>query len=407
MPKKIVIIGGGFGGVALAKSLSNNSEFDITLFDRTNHHLFQPLLYQVASAALSPGDIAVPIREILAEGRNIKVIMDEVVAISKTEQKVRTKSEVFVDFDYLVMAVGARHSYFGKNEWENFAPGLKSLKDALDIRNKMLRTFEEAEKSESKEKINFVVIGAGPTGVEMAGALAEISKQTLINDFRNIDSSEANIYLVEGGKQILGFYPDFLAAKAQTYLEELGVKVLLNSFVTHIDKDKIQIGDKVIQTKNIVWAAGNEASPLLKQLETPLDKMGRAIVTPKLHLPENENIFVIGDACCFKENGVPLPGLAPVAAQMGKYLGKFLSGSTKDSFKYFDKGSMATIGKFKAILKLGRLTMGGFPAWLAWCFVHILFLIDFRNKLIVFTQWALSFFLNKRGVRIIANSSNE
>lgn len=400
MNKKVVIIGGGFGGLAVAKSLANTN-FEVTLFDRTNHHLFQPLLYQVASAALSPGDIAAPIREVLSHAKNIKVLMEEVVSVATDEQIIGTKSNKQFKYDYLIMAVGARHSYFGKPEWEQFAPGLKCLDDALTIRDHMLEKFEEAEVNSEAKDLNFVVVGAGPTGVEMAGALAEISKQTLINDFRNIDSSTANIYLIEGSEQILGMYPRELSYKAQKYLEDLGVVVQLNSIVTDVQKDHIKIGDQKIQTENVIWAAGNQASNLLNQLNAPQDKMGRVIIDEFLRPQNLENVFVLGDAAHREENGSALPGLAPVAAQMGKWLGRFLKNETQVGFKYLDKGSMATIGKFKAIMKFKSFTMGGFLAWIAWCFVHILFLIDFRNRIMVFIQWALSFFFSKRGVRII------
>lgn len=400
--KKVIIIGGGFGGLSAAKTLGN-SDFEVTLFDKSNHHLFQPLLYQVASAALSPADIAVPIREVVSKFKNIKVLMDSISKIDPDNNEIETESGTVYSFDFLIMAVGARHSYFKNPEWEEFAPGLKTLGDALNIRNELLKTFEEAEKTATfGEEINLVVVGAGPTGVEMAGALAEITKETLVNDFRNIDSSKAIIYLVEGGPQVLGMYPASLSLKAQKSLEKLGVKVLLKSFVKNITKDSVETNDQVIKTKNVIWAAGNKASILLEQLKTELDNSGRVIVNENLSILDHQNIFVIGDAAHFKtEDGKILPGLAPVATQQGRYLGKRLISGEKKPFRYFDKGSMATIGRFEAVLQKGPIRISGFIAWLAWSFIHILFLIDFRNKLVVFTQWTLTFLFSKRGVRII------
>jgi NADH dehydrogenase len=400
--KKVIIIGGGFGGLSAAKTLGN-SNFDVTLFDKSNHHLFQPLLYQVASASLSPADIAVPIREVVSKFKNIKVLMDSISKIDPDNNEIETESGTVYSFDYLIMAVGARHSYFKNPEWEEFAPGLKTLRDALNIRNELLKTFEEAEKTATfGEEINLVVVGAGPTGVEMAGALAEITKETLVNDFRNIDSSKAIIYLVEGGPQVLGMYPASLSLKAQKSLEKLGVKVLLKSFVKNITKDSVETNDQIIKTKNVIWAAGNKASKLLEQLKTELDNSGRVIVNENLSILDHQNIFVIGDSAHFKtEEGKILPGLAPVASQQGRYLGKSLISGEKKPFRYFDKGSMATIGRFEAVLQKGPIRISGFIAWLAWSFIHILFLIDFRNKLVVFTQWTLTFLFSKRGVRII------
>lgn len=399
--KRVIIVGGGFGGIALAKGLGNSS-LDVLILDKSNHHLFQPLLYQVATAALSPGDIAIPIREIVSKYKNITVFMDEVTSINRSKKIISTKSEKEYTYDYLVLAVGARHSYFGNDQWESYAPGLKTLDDALNIRNRMLETFEMAEKNSNGEDLNFVVVGGGPTGVEMAGALAEIAKQTLIEDFRNIDSSKAKIYLVEGQDQILGMYPKPLSLKAKKYLEDLGVEVVLNTFVENIDSETVSFGDKKIKSSNVIWAAGNQASPLLKLLKTEEDHLGRVIVESDLSIKDSDEVFVIGDAAHFKDgNGNILPGLAPVAAQQGKYLAKRILGKVDIPFQYWDKGSMATIGKAKAILKKDSIEFGGFLAWLAWCFVHILFLIDFRNKIIVFTQWAIAFIFTKRGVRII------
>lgn len=401
MKKKVIIIGGGFGGLAAAKGLGN-SDFEVLLVDKTNHHLFQPLLYQVASAALSPGDIAVPIREVVAHLKNVTVLLGEVTDINSKENFIQLKGGETHSFDHLIIATGTRHSYFGNDEWSQYALGMKTLKDALDIRNDLLMVFENAEQSGEDEDINLVVVGGGPTGVEMAGALAEIAKETLVNDFRKIDSSKAKIFLIEASSGVLGGYPQKLKNKAKKYLEDLGVTVLVDTMVTNITDSHVEMGEDKIKTKNIIWAAGNKTLPIMQKIGCELDKSGRAIVSKKLNVSNSENIYVIGDAAHFKtDKGSELPGVAPVAAQQGKYLAKLLLGKTKKDFSYWDKGMMATIGRFKAVMTTDYLSLGGFIAWLAWCFVHILFLVDFRNRIIVFTQWGLNFFFYKKGVRII------
>ena len=386
---KVVIIGGGFGGLNAAKALKGASA-DVVLLDRTNHHLFQPLLYQVATAALSPGEIAYPIREIFRKQKNTMVIMGEATSIDKEKRQVVLANGDIVHYDYLILAVGARHSYFGNDQWEPFAPGLKTVSDALKIREHILSSFEKAERidnlAEAAKFMNFVIIGGGPTGVEMAGAIAEIAHTTLFENFRRIKPETSKIYLVEALPHILPVYSPALADKAKAELEKLGVKVLTGKKVTNINSDGVQVEDLFIDSKNVIWAAGNQASPLLKTLGVPLDRQGRVIVEADLSVPGHPEVFVIGDAACAAgKEGKPLPGIAPTAIQEGKYVGNIIKKNIpKDRrapFKYFDKGSMATIGKGKAIAVMGKLQMTGLLAWLAWGFIHILYLIGFRNRL--------------------------
>jgi NADH:quinone reductase (non-electrogenic) len=406
--KKVIIIGGGFGGLTAARNL-NSKNFKITLIDKTNYHLFQPLLYQVATAALSPGDIAVPIRAILTRRKNIEVIMAEVTSINKDEKFVQINNEK-ISFDYLIVAPGSSHSYFGKNEWEKFAPGLKTLSDALSIREKILISFEKAEMiSDLKERdkyLTFVIVGGGPTGVEMAGAIAEIARQTMIKDFRHINPKETKVFLVEAAPRVLTAYSEKLSESAKEALKKLGVKVLTGKMVTNIKENSVQLGDEVIETQNIIWAAGNETSPLLKSLNTDLDKAGRVFVERDLSIKNHPDIFVIGDSANIKnKNGELLPGIAPVAIQQAKYvaetINKKLSKDERKPFAYFDKGMMATIGKAKAIAKIRKLEFTGFIAWLLWSFVHIFFLITFRNRVKVMAEWIWYYVTSRRGVRLI------
>ncbi|MBS0603605.1 MAG: NAD(P)/FAD-dependent oxidoreductase [Verrucomicrobia bacterium] len=406
---KVVIIGGGFGGLNVAKSL-NHAKLDVLLIDKTNHHLFQPLLYEVATAALSPGEIATPLREVLRHQDNTTVIMGEVVKIDKTAKQITIANGDIIGYDYLIISIGARHSYFGKDEWEQYAPGLKTISDALKIREQVLISFEKAERldsiSESAKYLTFVVIGGGPTGVEMAGAIAEIANKTMFKNFRRIKPEKSKIYLVEALPKILPMYPDKLSIRATKALEDMGVKVLTGKKVTNIDDNGVQIDEMFIESKNIIWAAGNQVSPVLKSLDVPLDRAGRVIVGPDLTIPGNPEIFVIGDAASFtSKDGKPVPGVAPAAMQEGKYVAKLIKkGIPKEQrppFVYFDKGSMATIGKAKAIAMFGKLQLSGFLAWLMWAFVHIMFLIGFRNRLGVMLEWGATMFTGERGVRII------
>ena len=413
--KKVVILGAGFAGLNAAKILGNSPN-EVCVIDKTNHHLFQPLLYQVATAALAPSEIAVPIREILSPYSNVSVILGEVTSVDKDKKTITLKNGDELSYEYLIVSLGARHSYFGHDEWEKLAPGLKNLSDALKIRETILTSFEIAERSDSiaeREKyLTFVVIGGGPTGVEMAGAIAEVAFETMVKNFRNIDTSKTKIYLVEGSHHLLAAYPEDLSHKAKKYLENLGVTVLSGQRVSSITEEGVQVDGQFITTKNVVWAAGNQASPILKSLNTPLDKQGRALVDPDLSLPDHPEIFILGDAACVKDkNGNPLPGLAPVAVQQGRYVARIIRRRLKKEerppFKYLDKGTMATIGKTKAVGMFGKIKFSGFFAWLAWCFVHIFFLIGFRNRILVLTQWLFSYFTPKRSSRLIYQSIDE
>lgn len=409
---KVVIVGGGFGGLNVAKAL-RKADLDILIIDKTNHHLFQPLLYQVATAALSPGEIATPIREIFRNQENISVIMGDVAQVDTKGRKVILQNGDIISYDYLVLATGARHSYFGNDQWEHFAPGLKTIQDALKIREQVLISFEKAERmdriSESEKYLNFVVIGGGPTGVEMAGAIAEIANKTLFKNFRRIKPERSKIYLVEALPHILPMYPESLAIHAENDLKELGVRVITGKKVTNITEEGVQLEDEFIPSVNVVWAAGNQASPLLKSLDIPLDRAGRAIVQPDLTIPGHPEVFIIGDAAHAKgKDGKPLPGIAPTAIQQGKYVAKIIKKQTpkedRSPFNYFDKGSMATIGTKKAIVLMGKFKMTGFLAWLAWCFIHIVYLIGFRNRFGVLVEWFYYFITGQRGVRLIYRS---
>ncbi len=409
---KVIIIGGGFGGLSAAKKL-NNKPVDVILIDKTNHHLFQPLLYQVATAGLSPAYIAFPLRSIFRKSKNIRVILGEVKRIDRREKKIFLNGESY-SYDFLILAVGARHHYFGRDDWEKFAPGLKTLQDAIDIREKILLAFEKAEKitnpDEQQKYLNFVIVGGGPTGVEMAGAIAEIAKKTLIEDFKKIDPSKAKIYLVEALDRILPTYPPELSEKAKKDLEKLGVTVLINTKVTDIKKDSVKLNGEEIETSTIIWAAGNKANPLIQQLNCETDKMGRAIVSPYLHLKDDESVFVIGDgAAVFDENGNTLPGVSPVAITEGRYVAKFILKKLKNKkikpYKYFNKGSLATIGKAKAVADFGWIRFSGFFAWLLWVFVHIFFLIGFKNRFIVMIEWIFAYFTYQKSARLIVSEN--
>jgi NADH dehydrogenase len=410
---KVVILGGGFGGLNAAKSLGG-SKLDVWLIDKTNHHLFQPLLYQVASAALSPGDIAIPIREILSPYENITVLMGEVKTIEKESRQIIFRNGDRIGYEYLILALGARHSYFGNDAWEPFAPGLKTLNDALKIRERILISFEKAERcdsiSEAKKYLNFVIIGGGPTGVEMAGAIAEIAYETLLKNFRRIDTKKTKIYLVEGSPHILPVYPEKLSKKAEQYLESFGVQVIAGKRVTNVSEEGVTIENMFIAAENIVWAAGNQASSVLKTLNVPLDRQGRVQVEADLSVPNHPEIFCIGDAACaMDQKGKPLPALAPVAVQQGRYVGhvlrKQIPRQQRPPFRYFDKGTMATIGRTKAVGMFGKIQFSGLLAWCAWCFVHIVYLIGFRNRLVVATQWLFSYSSSQRGARLIYRST--
>ena len=406
---KIVIIGGGFGGLNfLHKAKKSDNEF--ILIDKTNHHLFQPLLYQVATAVLSPADIAVPIRHLFNNDKNVNVILGEVKDIDKNSNLLTLDDGEIISYDYLIISVGSKHSYFGKNDWSKYSNGLKIINDALDIRDRILKAFEKAEKEKDElkrqEYLNFVIVGAGPTGVEMAGSIAEIAFKNMKKEYRNFDTLDANVYLIEAGPKILSMFSEKLATKAEQYLKDLGVTVRKNEKVINIKKNILTTESSEIATDNIIWAAGNEASPLIKKLDTDTDLQGRALVDEYCLIKDSNNIFVIGDASNFKnKNNKSLPGIAPVAIQQGRYLAKIIKSNIKNKemkpFKYTDKGMMATVGKFKAVGVVGNLEITGLIAWLFWSLIHIVYLIGYRTKILVAIQWTYAYFFNKRGTRLI------
>ena len=407
----VVIIGAGFGGLEAAKKLACK-DVRVTVIDRTNYHLFQPLLYQVATAALSPADIAAPIRAILSKCRNVEVILAEVESVDVDAKKVKTV-DLQIDYDYLILATGARHSYFGHGEWEKLAPGLKSLEDAVELRRRILMAFEYAEKINDEKArraaMNFVIIGGGPTGVELAGAIAEISRHTLARDFRHINPSEARVILIEGDSRLLAAYPPDLSESARKQLTDLGVEVRTNTRATNLTEAGVQIGDEFIPCRVKIWAAGNNASFVGKTLGVPADRAGRVIVNEDLTVPGHPEVQVIGDLANFThQTGEPLPGISPVAMQQGRHAARnvlaMIKGRKAKRFRYWDKGTMTTIGRNKAVADLRFLHLSGRLAWLAWLFVHILFLVGFRNRLLVFIQWAWAYFTFDKGARLITRN---
>jgi NADH:ubiquinone reductase (H+-translocating) len=409
---QVVIVGGGFGGLKAAEALAR-LPVQITLVDRKNHHTFQPLLYQVATAGLSPAEIAAPIRAILAGNKNVEVLLGEVGGFDLEQRKVRVHGYE-LPYDYLVVAAGATHAYFGHDEWEPLAPGLKTVEDALEIRRRILLAYELAEREAAltgkHRPINFVVVGAGPTGVELAGTLAEIARKSLAQNFRNIDPAKTRILLVEAGPSILSSYPPDLQRSAVRQLEHLGVEVRTNSAASDVCSGQVRIGDDLLPAEVVLWAAGVAASPLGRALSVPIDRAGRVLVEPDLSIPGHREVFVIGDLASMKdEHGKMLPGVAPVAMQQGKFVARQiaadLAGRSREPFHYFDKGSLATIGRAAAIAQFGKIHLSGFVAWLSWLFVHILFLIGFRNRILVMIQWAWSYLTFERGARLITDES--
>jgi NADH dehydrogenase len=407
-PTRIVIIGGGFGGLKAAESLAR-LPVQIILVDRKNHHTFQPLLYQVATAGLSPADIAAPIREILARRENIEVLLGEVLGFD-LERRIVKLQEFELGYDYLVVAAGASHAYFGHDEWEPLAPGLKTVEDALDIRRRVLLAFELAERHAAitgqHSPLSFVVVGGGPTGVELAGTLAEIARKSLAEDFRHIDPQKTHIVLLEAGSALLSAYPDDLRQSAKHQLESLGVEVRLNSAVTDVRSSEIRVGNETMNASVVLWAAGVAASPLGRALGSPVDRAGRVLVEADLSLPGHREVFVIGDLASLKHaDGTQLPGVAPVAMQQGRWVAREiaadLAGNPRTPFHYVDKGRLATIGRAAAVADFGKVHISGFLAWLSWLFVHIFFLVGFRNRIIVMIQWAWSYFTYDRSARLI------
>jgi NADH dehydrogenase len=409
---QVVIVGAGFAGLNAAIKLAKQL-VRVTIIDKKNHHTFQPLLYQVALAVLSPAEIASPIRAITRKQKNTEVLLDEVVDFDLPNKLVKLKdTQVPVSFDYLIVAAGAGHAYFGHPEWEKFAPGLKTVEDALEIRRRVLEAFEQAEKEAilggELKPLNFVIIGAGATGVELAGAITDIAKRYMVNDFRGIDPTRARVILLEGGGSVLSSYPPDLQQSAKKQLEELGVEVRLNARVTNIEQGVVMIGSEQIQSRVTLWAAGVAASPLGKKLGVPTDKAGRVQVTGDLSIPGHKDVFVLGDLASYLDkDGHPVPGVAPAAIQMGKFaaeqISRDLSREPRTTFHYLDKGSLATIGRSKAVGDLPGFHVSGLLAWAMWLGIHIAFLIGFRNRIFVLLEWAWAYFTFNRGARLITD----
>ena len=416
---KVVIVGGGFGGLSAAKKLSG-SPVDVTLIDRKNHHTFQPLLYQVATSALSPGEIASPLRHILSRARNVEVVMDEVVGVNADSRQVLLKHGPELQYDYLIVAAGARHSYFGHDEWEQNAPGLKTIEDAVEIRRRVLLAFEQAEREAyltgAHGPLNFAIIGGGPTGIEVAGAIADITRDVLALDLKAIDISNTRVMLFEGLPRLLSVFPEALSLKAEAQLKELGVEVHTNSLVTSVESNRIKVGEEWLPTRVTVWATGVAASPLGKTLaaQTPgvkVDKAGRVLVSSDLSLPGRPEIFVIGDLSSLTDaNGKPVPGLGAAALQEGKITAanilRDLRGKERLPFRYWDKGTMATIGRRRAVAQVGRWQFSGFFAWLMWLFIHVILLVGLRNRLMVMSEWAWAYFTRERSARLITGETD-
>jgi NADH dehydrogenase len=410
----VVILGAGFGGLSAARAL-RDAPVRVTVVDRRNHHLFQPLLYQVATAALSPGDIAYPIRSILRRQANTHVLLAEVTAVDLARREL-TLTDGRLAYDFLIVATGASHSYFGHPDWEPFAPGLKTLEDALEIRRRILLAFEKAEREQDPARrralLTFVLVGAGPTGAELAGAIAEISRHVLVSDFRAIDPREARILLVEAGPRILPAFSEELSTRAQEALARLGVEIRRSQPVTGIGEGFVQIGAERLAAETVIWCAGVAASPLARSLGAPLDKAGRIEVGADLTLPGHPEVFVVGDLASFShQTGRPLPGVAQVAIQQGRHAAdnvlRALARQPLVAFRYRDPGNLAVLGRAAAVADLPHVKLSGFPAWLVWCFVHILFLIGFRNRLVVLFDWAWAFITYQRGARLIVGDARK
>jgi NADH:ubiquinone reductase (H+-translocating) len=404
---RVAIVGGGFGGLSAAQALRRAS-VKVTLIDRRNHHLFQPLLYQVATAGLSPSDIATPIRRILRNQKNAEVLLAEARSIDLAEKMI-TLDKGSLAYDYLIVATGARHSYFGHDEWTANAPGLKSIADALEIRRRVLSAFEEAERETDPVRrhpwLTFVIVGGGPTGVELAGALCEIARHALAKDFRRIDPTQASVILLEGSNRVLPPYAPDLSEKARKQLVALGVDVRTGKVVTSIDSNGVNIGDERINTHTVLWAAGVTGSRFGRALGVPLDRAGRVIVNPDLTIPEHPEVYVVGDLASLVVDGVPVPGVAPAAMQEARHAANNLLRALRHEpglpFRYQNKGSLATVGRSAAVAQLGKIKLSGPIAWLAWLFIHVMFLIGFRNRVVVVFQWAWSFLSYDRGARLI------
>jgi NADH dehydrogenase len=405
-----VVIGAGFAGLNAAKALAN-APVDVTVVDRKNHHTFQPLLYQVALAVLSPAEIASPVRSVLHRAANTEVLLGEVKGFD-LQKRLVLLDDLDLSYDYLIVAAGATHAYFGHPEWEEFAPGLKTLEDATEIRRRILMAFETAERElyakRTPPPLNFVVVGAGPTGVELAGAISDIAGRHLTKEFRSIDPRQSRIILLEGGPRVLPSYSEDLSASAERQLKEMGIEVRTNAMVTNIEQGAVCVGQEKIPASVILWGAGVSASPLGRMLGVPVDKAGRVIVEPDLTLPGHSEVFVVGDlASATRHNGQPVPGVAPAAIQMGKFaarqIKRAVAGKPREKFEYMDKGSLATIGRSRAVGELGKIHISGFFAWLAWLFVHLLFLVGFRNRLFVMSEWAWAYLTYNHSARLITD----
>ncbi|MCB0407565.1 MAG: NAD(P)/FAD-dependent oxidoreductase [Bdellovibrionales bacterium] len=411
--KSVAIVGAGFGGISVARKLAKSSDLEIHIIDRRNHHLFQPLLYQVAMAGLNPSEISVPIRRLFRRNSNVRVVLAEVDNIDINSSTV-SYDDIKAKFDYIVIACGAKHFYFGKNDWEVLAPGLKNIEQATEIRRRILTAFEFAEKEKDLEKqksyLTFSVIGGGPTGVEIAGAIAEMAKTTLVDDYRVADLTQTKVYLIEAGSRVLPSFPEKLSRRAEHDLKSLGVTVIKNTRASDLSSTGLQAGANWISCKTIIWAAGVKPASIAESTDTKKDEQGRLVVCEDLSLPSNKNIFAIGDVAVFyKEDGTSLPGIAPVAIQQGQFVGKQIlnevKGRPRGVFRYWDKGIMATIGRSKAVVCSGNLQITGFAAWLTWVFIHIIYLMRFKNRVFVFFQWVWAYFSFGHGARLIVHKT--
>jgi len=407
----VVILGGGFGGISAAKAL-RHAHVTVTVIDRTNHFTFQPLLYQVATAALAPSDITAPIRWVLRHQRNAEVLMADAREIDRKRQVVRIDDELTeIPYDYLIVATGSRHAYFGHNEWEPYAPGLKAIEDASEIRRRFLLAFENAEKTddekEREELLTFVIVGGGPTGVELAGAFPYIARKALAPEFRKVDTRRTRVILVEAGPRILPTFPESLAARARKDLEDLGVQVRVGSFVTGVDAEGVRVGSETIRARTAFWAAGNLASPLGSFMGVPLDRAGRISVNADLSVPGTPNVFIVGDLATLTQDGRMIPGVGPAAIQEGRAAARNilrdLKRQPRKPFRYWNKGDLAVIGRSRAIADLGWIQFSGWFAWVFWLFVHIMYLVGFRNRVVVLYEWAYAYFTNQAGVRLITD----
>ena len=411
----VIVIGAGFGGLNFLRNATKSKNIQFILIDKQNHHLFQPLLYQVATATLSPANIAFPVRRMFKNTKNVKVILDEVTDINRDSKNIKLSTGDVLNYDQLVVSTGSLHSYFGNDNWSQYSNGLKGINDALIIRENLLKAFEKAENENDdqrkQEYLNFVIIGGGPTGVEMAGSIAEIAFNTIRKEFDNFNSEDPNVYLIEANKGVLPMFSDKLSQKAEKYLKDFGVTVLKNEKVENIDESTVYTNKRIIKSNNIIWAAGNKASTLIAKLNTNTDESGRAIVDSFCSLIDDRDVYVIGDAAHYKDtNNQPLPGIAPVAIQQGKYVSNIIRNNNKINenkpFKFSDKGMLATVGKYKAIGKIGNLEISGITAWLFWSVIHIVYLIGYRLKLLVIIEWVFSYLFNKKGTRLIYREEN-